>query len=177
MMKLDEALVEKASKIRYFFTDVDGTLTDGTILYTVNGELAKNFTTRDGTGFFLLKKMQINAGIITGENSDIVSVRANKLALKHCFLGVDDKFEKMQNFLHSEKMNMENLAYIGDDLNDFELLSNCGLSFCPSDAVVQIKNIVDVTCASKGGYGAFRDAVDYIIKLKGLEILQVFTKK
>ena len=176
MMKLDDALIEKASKIKCFFTDIDGTLTDGTIQYTVNGEFAKNFSTRDGTGFLLLKKMQINTGIITGENSAIVSARANKLALKHCFLGVDDKFEKMQNFIHSEKMNMENLAYIGDDLNDFELLSKCGLSFCPSDAIIQIKDIVDIVCTNKGGSGAFRDAVDFFIKLKGLELFSVFTK-
>ena len=176
MMKLDDTLIEKASKIRYFFTDVDGTLTDGTIQYTANGELSKNFSLRDGTGFFLLKKIHINAGIITGENSAIVSARANKLALKHCFLGVDDKIKKLQNFLDSEKMNMENLAYIGDDLNDFELLSNCGLSFCPSDAIIQIKEIVDVVCTSKGGFGAFRDAVDYLINLKGLDSFQVFIK-
>jgi len=172
-----KTLSDKASRISYFFSDVDGTLTNGTVLYSAQGEYLKQFSFRDGTGFHLLKKLGVTGGIITGENSDIVSRRAEKLKLSHCFLGIDNKLDFLNDFLHVQNCTLDNLAYIGDDLNDFAVLSNCGLSFCPNDAVDTIKKTVDIICKSNGGFGAFRDAVEQLIYLKNKDLLDIFNQK
>lgn len=169
-------LSNKAEQIIYFFTDVDGTLTDGTVLYSVHGEYLKQFSFKDGTGFYLLQKIGITAGIITRENSEIVSQRAEKLKLKYCFLGIDNKLKFLEDFLDSQNCTLANLAYIGDDLNDIDVLLKCGLSFCPYDAVEVIKKNVDIICKSNGGFGAFRDAVEQLIYLKNEDLIDVFKK-
>jgi YrbI family 3-deoxy-D-manno-octulosonate 8-phosphate phosphatase len=171
-----EELSKKAAQISYFFSDVDGTLTDGTVLYSAQGEYLKRFSFRDGTGFYLLQKMGITGGVITRENSEIVSRRVEKLQLKYCFLGVQDKLEFLEVFLQSQNCTLANLAYIGDDLNDLNVLSNCGLSFCPNDAVDTIKNRVDLICKSNGGFGAFRDAVEHLIYLKNENLTEIFDR-
>jgi YrbI family 3-deoxy-D-manno-octulosonate 8-phosphate phosphatase len=165
----------KASQILYFFSDVDGTLTNGVVLYSAQGEYLKQFSFRDGTGFYLLQKLGIIGGIITGEKSEIVIRRAEKLKLKHCFLGIDNKLEILEDFLHSQNCTLANLAYIGDDLNDLNVLSKCGLSFCPSDAVGAIKERVDIICENNGGFGAFRDAVEHLIYLKNKKNTDFFS--
>ena len=175
MLNFNE-LSDKTNRIIYFFSDVDGTLTNGTVLYSAQGEYLKQFSFRDGTGFYLLKKLGITGGIITGENSDIVSKRAEKLKLQYCFLGVDNKLDFLNDFLQAQNCTLDNLAYIGDDLNDFNVLSNCGLSFCPNDAVDTIKKTVDIVCKSNGGLGAFRDAVEQLIYLKNQKILEIFNE-
>jgi len=169
-------LSNKAKQIIYFFSDVDGTLTDGTAFYSAQGEYLKQFSFRDGTGFYLLQKLGITGGIITRENSEIVSRRAEKLQLEHCFLGVENKLEFLEDFLLAQNGTLANLAYIGDDLNDLDVLSKCGLSFCPYDAVDTIKKEVDIICKSNGGFGAFRDAVEHLIYLKNENVIDVFNR-
>jgi YrbI family 3-deoxy-D-manno-octulosonate 8-phosphate phosphatase len=170
----DKRLKERASKIRYFFSDVDGTLTNGTSYYSESGEVLKQFSFIDGTGFYLLTKLDITGGIITGENSPIVLRRAEKLDLNHCFLDVQDKFMYMQHFAREHCISLENIAYIGDDLNDMNLLKNVGLSFCPIDAHNLIKANVDIVCTKNGGYGAFREAVEILCNLLNKDILRTF---
>ena len=169
-------LSNKAEPIEYFFSDVDGTLTNGTVLYSIQGEYLKQFSFRDGTGFYLLKKMGITGGIITGENSEIVVRRAEKLKLQFCFLGIEDKLDVLEDFLYSQNRSLINLAYIGDDLNDLNILSKCGLSFCPNDAVDTIKKTADIICKSNGGFGAFRDAVEHLIYLRNENITEIYNK-
>jgi len=171
-----EELSDKAEQITFFFTDVDGTLTDGTAFYSAQGEYLKRFSFRDGAGFYLLNKLGITGGMITRENSEIVSRRAEKLQLKYCFLGIKNKLKFLEDFMLSQNCTLANLAYIGDDLNDLDVLSKCGLSFCPNDAVDAVKKEVDVICKSNGGFGAFRDAVEYLIFLKNEKIIDIFNK-
>lgn len=162
--------------IKFFFTDVDGTLTDGCTYYSNEGEALKKFSHIDGAGFYLLKQLGIEAGIITGENSDIVTRRAEKLKIKHIVLGCKNKLEYIQEFVAANNCTLAEVAYIGDDLNDFELISHVGISFAPANASNIIKNKAHHICTSKGGEGAFREAVEILIEKMGLSVTEVFYK-
>jgi YrbI family 3-deoxy-D-manno-octulosonate 8-phosphate phosphatase len=174
MKIFDKSIKIKAGNIQFFFSDVDGTLTDGTSYYSEKGEAMKRFSLIDGAGFYLLNKMKIAGGIITGENSPIVLRRSEKLKLNHCFLNVSDKLMHLQKFTKEQHITLENIAYIGDDLNDLELLKNVGLSFCVANAHVLVKESVDIVCTRNGGNGAFREAVEIVCNLLDKNIIQLF---
>ena len=165
-----DILRQKAAKIKWFFCDIDGTLTDGGVYYSPEGELLKRFSLRDGTGFFLLRQCGIKTGFITTENSPIVEQRAKKLKIDKYIFGTHHKVEAMMEFLTSERLNMENLAYIGDELNDIKLLKSCGLAFAVGDADHRAKEVADIVCERLGGHGAFREAVEDLLDLKGRNI-------
>lgn len=160
-------LKAKALRIRYFFSDVDGTLTDGSTYYSARGEEMKKFSHIDGTGFFLLRRAGIIAGLITGENTEIVKRRAEKLQLDFCFVNISDKYACLQRFAEEENCELSAFAYIGDDINDCRLLNSVGLSFAPVNARKEIKNLVDIKCNTSGGHGAFREAVELLLLLRG----------
>lgn len=165
-----DILKQKAAKIQWFFTDVDGTLTDGGVYYSPDGELLKRFSLRDGTGFFLLREAGIKTGIITGENSPMVAQRAKKLKVDKYLYGSHKKVEVMQQFLDENGLFFENVAYIGDELNDVKLLNVCGLSFAVGDADKRAKDVADVICEHTGGHGAFREAAEILLNLQGVTI-------
>ena len=149
-----------------FFADVDGTLTDGCTYYTAKGEELKKFNHKDGRGNFLLRKHKIKFGIITGENTEIVSRRAEKLNADYCFLGVENKLDLIESFCSEHGLSLEEIAFIGDDTNDMDLIKNVGLSFAVNDSMPSIKESAHYVCSRKGGDGAFREAVDFIINSK-----------
>ena len=175
-MLTNDQLRIKASKIRYFFTDIDGTLTDGCTYYSAEGEAMKKFSHLDGTGFLLLRNAGIIAGMITGESNEIVMRRAEKLKLKHCFTGITDKPGIMKQFAEEQHITMEEIAYIGDDLNDLALFLIVGLSFAPLNAHPLVIRQADVSCKSVGGSGAFREAVEQLLLLKDMNLLTTFNK-
>lgn len=181
-MKLSIPKILKFNKminreIKYFFTDVDGTLTDGSTYYSKEGEELKKFSHIDGTGFYLLNQVGIIPGIITGENSEIVLRRAEKLGIQYCFLGINNKVEYLEKFLNSKGLTFNNLAYIGDDLNDLDLLCKVKFSFAPNDAREIIKKNVSYVCESIGGQGAFRESVERLFKEFKIDIYQTFKTK
>ena len=154
----------KASKIKLVLTDVDGVLTDTGVYYSNKGEQLKRFSIRDGMGVERLRELvNIPTGIITGENSGTVSKRAEKLKITELYLGVKEKHKIFREILAKNKINAENVAFIGDDMNDYELIKIVGLSAAPSDAIDKIKEIVNFVCINKGGQGAFRDLAEFII--------------
>jgi len=169
-------LRQKAAKIKWFFSDIDGTLTDGGVYYSPEGELLKRFSLRDGTGYFLLRQSGIKTGFVTTENSPIVEQRAIKLKIDKYIFGTHRKVEAMREFLASEGLTMENVAYIGDELNDIKLLETCGLSFAVGDADHRAKDVADIVCERFGGHGAFREAVECLLDLKGLSIDEIINK-
>ena len=171
-----DILRQKAAKIKWFFCDIDGTLTDGGVYYSPEGELLKRFSLRDGTGFFLLRQCGIKAGFITTENSPIVEQRAKKLKIDKYVFGTQRKVESMQEFLASEGLSMENVAFIGDELNDVKLLRASGLSFAVGDADHRAKGAAVIVCERFGGHGAFREAVERLLELKGYSIDQIIEK-
>lgn len=150
-------------KIKMFLTDCDGTLTDGGMYYTAVGDAMKKFNASDGYGLRLLKENGILTGIITGEDSEIVRRRGEKLEVNEIWLGVKDKAGAVRKICNKYGINMKEVAYMGDDLNDIEVMNEVGTAICPLDAAPRIKQIAMYVTTQPGGHGAVREAVDYIL--------------
>ena len=164
---MSDTLKDKAKKIKLLLTDCDGVLTDGCVYYSANGEELKKFSLRDGMGVERLRNLcAIDSGIMTRENSEIVKRRGEKLKMEHLYLGVHNKKEKLVEILEKHKLSAHEVAYIGDDTNDLEVLEVAGLSACPADAFEPIKKSVHYICQASGGAGAFRELVELIIHLR-----------
>jgi len=153
----------KIPEIKMFLTDCDGTLTDGGMYYSSEGEVMKKFNTRDGVGIRLLKERGIITGIITGETTEIVRKRAEKLGVDEVLLGVKDKAAIIFELCEKYGFGKKNIAYIGDDLNDIEVLRIVGLGFCVGNAVDEVKSVATCVTNAFGGFGAVREAAEYII--------------
>lgn len=151
--------------IKLFLTDVDGVLTDAGMYYTEFGDELKKFNTRDGKGFELLRNAGVKTGIITSEDTNIVTNRAKKLKVNFLFQGAgNDKFKIISKLCDLEKISLDEIAYIGDDVNDLELLSNVGLAACPQNAVDEIKGIQNIHILNaKGGEGAVREFIERFV--------------
>jgi len=159
-------ITRRASCIRLLLTDCDGVLTDGGVFYSDAGEAMKCFSIRDGMGVELLRDAGIDTGIISGEHSGSVQRRAEKLALPYVFLGIRNKREFLQTLLTRTSVTLNQLAYIGDDVNDLDLMltiGESGLISAPSDALPAVREIVHHHCTLGGGKGAFREFADWIL--------------
>ncbi len=156
-------LKERLSKIRLLVMDVDGTLTDGSMYYSSEGEQLKRFNVRDGMGIELLKKGNISTAIITSENSPIALARANKLKIENIEINCRDKSSALRNLASKLNMDLSEIAYIGDDVNDIHVMGICGFAACPFDSVESIKNIADYICKNSGGKGAVRELCEMIL--------------
>jgi len=157
-------------KIKLFLTDVDGTLTDAGMYYGENGEEFKKFNTHDGKGFELLRLAGIKTGIITSENTDIVKNRAKKLKVDFLYQGLehDGKLDIAMNICKDQGISLEEIAYIGDDVNCKELLERAGLSACPKNSQTDVKSIPNILQLSKnGGDGVVREFINIILSEKG----------
>ena len=152
------------NNIKLFGCDVDGTLTDAGMYYTENGDELKKFNTRDGMGMKLLRESGIITLIITSENTKIVENRAKKLKVDYLYQGVQNKLEVIKELLKKLDIDKSEFAYIGDDINDKEILEFAGLKACPNDAMEIIKNIDNILIMSKkGGEGTVREFIDCYI--------------
>lgn len=149
-------------KIKMLVMDVDGTLTDGKIYMGSDGEVFKAFDVKDGYAIAHLHEAGIIPVIITGRKSKIVENRAKELNIKEVYQGVSDKFEKLKEVAKDNGVLLEEVAYIGDDLNDLDCMGICGLSACPNDAIDEVTSNVDFKCNKNGGYGAVREFIEYI---------------
>ncbi|MDG1283601.1 MAG: acylneuraminate cytidylyltransferase [Flavobacteriales bacterium] len=153
------------SKIRIFLSDVDGVLTDAGMYYTEKGDEIKKFSTYDGMAFKILQKRGVKVGILTTEDRQLNRNRAQKLSLDFDFHGADDKLKIVKELCKKQNINLNQVAYIGDDVNCFELLSNVGFPACPKNAVDKIKSIPNIIQISQnGGSGVVREFVEIIIK-------------
>lgn len=151
--------------IKLIVLDVDGTLTDGGIFHTNDGDELKAFDVKDGLGVAAWSKMLgKKSAIITGRKSALMEKRANELGITHLHQGIHNKDEVLQTILDEEGIRWSEVAAIGDDLNDYKMLQKVGLSFAPNDASHYIKDIVKVVCTKNGGKGAVREMVEYILK-------------
>ena len=158
----------KESEIKLFLSDVDGTLTDAGMYYGQKGDEFKKFNTHDGKGFELLRKANIKTGLITSENTEIVARRAKKLKVDYLYQGVNSlgKLDAVKEICENEGINLENVAYIGDDINCLELLRNVGLAACPNNALDTVKNESNVIKMTKnGGDGVVREFINKILRL------------
>ena len=150
-------------KIKMLVMDVDGTLTDGRIYMGADGEVMKAFDVRDGYGIkHILPKHDIIPVIITGRRSAIVERRCAELDITELCQGVADKLEKLKALADKYGLVREEIAYIGDDVNDIACIQYAGLSACPADALDKVRSLADYVCSAPGGRGAVRELVDRI---------------
>jgi N-acylneuraminate cytidylyltransferase len=153
------------SKIKIFLSDVDGVLTDAGMYYTESGDEMKKFCTYDGMGFQLLQKTGVKVGILTTEDRQLNRRRAKKLGLDFDFHGVKNKLQIVKDLCEKVNVSLDEVAYIGDDVNCFELLLNVGIAACPSNAVEKIKSIPNIIQLEKnGGEGVVREFVEIILR-------------
>ncbi len=149
-------------------TDIDGVWTDGGMYYDQTGNEWKKFNTSDSAGVLFLSLLNIPFAIITGEDTEIVKRRAEKLKVKHLFMGVKDKIAVATKLCEELEITLDEVAYIGDDINDILLLEKVGISAAPANAPTYIKNKVDLVTETKGGEGAFREFVEIVLENNNL---------
>lgn len=159
---------------KLILTDIDGVWTDGGMYYDQLGNEWKKFNTSDSAGVLWCKKMKIPVGIITGEDTDIVKRRAEKLKISILHQGISDKLTVAKTICKELQISLNDVAYIGDDIGDLELLTNVGISAAPNNAPIYIKSKVDFVTEKAGGEGAFREFVETIL---GEEILLKLLKE
>lgn len=163
-------LIQRASNVRLVVTDVDGVLTNTVVYYTPEGDYMRGFSVRDGMAVERLRnEINVETVIISGEMSESIKKRAEKLNIKDCYLGIKDKLAVLRDIVSEKGINMEDAAFIGDDLNDLDVIRSVGFSACPSDAFEMIIPEVHLVCQKKGGEGAFREFAEFIIKSKTLK--------
>ena len=150
------------SKIKLIVLDVDGTLTDGGVYIDSNGVETKKFNIKDGAGIVLAEKAGIEFMILTGRKSYCVEKRAEELKIKYVFQGIMDKLKYLNNFLQEHNLSPEQVAYMGDDVNDLECMQYVGFTACPADAVKKVCEYVDFVSQFNGGCGAVREICDMI---------------
>lgn len=147
--------------IKMLVMDVDGTLTDGHIYVSAEGEFMKAFHVQDGYAIaHILPEKGIIPVIITGRSSQILEKRAAELKITHLHQGITDKLSKLKEIAAELNISAEEIAYIGDDINDLPCISWCGVTGCPADAVPEVRNTVGYVCNRDGGRGAVREFVD-----------------
>ena len=152
------------SKIKMIAMDVDGTLTDGKIYVSSDGEEMKAFSTKDGLGIKLLIMHDIMPVVITGRTSDIVRQRCTELGIHVLFQGVHNKEKKLQELMKVYELDTDEVAYIGDDLNDLGAMKMAGVTFAPADCAEQILPHVDIHLTKKAGDSPVREAIDMILE-------------
>jgi len=151
-------------EIKLIVIDVDGTLTNGGITYDSTGVEYKTFSVKDGYILKTLPTLGINIVFLTGRSSEIVEKRGKELDVQCILQGVNDKKAELTSYLKQHGIDAENVAYIGDDLNDFAAMKMCCFKACPADAVAEIRNLCDYVSPHNGGQGAVRDICEHILK-------------
>jgi 3-deoxy-D-manno-octulosonate 8-phosphate phosphatase (KDO 8-P phosphatase) len=156
------------NKIKLLILDNDGVLTDGRIIYDDNQLESKNFSAKDGLGIRLLQQTDIQLAIITGRTSKILEKRCQDLDIDLLFQKIRNKYKQTEKLLEELNLKWENVAYLGDDWNDYPVIKRCGISASPADAFPNFQNKVDVVLTRKGGKGAVREFIEFILKEQGI---------
>jgi len=155
---------ELLPKINSFIFDIDGVLSDGSIIVTENGEQLRTMNTRDGIAITMALKKGYNIAIISGGNSQSVMHRFKYLGITDVFLGVEDKIAVMRGYFKNKNIVPENVLYMGDDVPDYHPMKACGVATCPKNAVVEIKEIADYISDKDGGDGCVRDIIEQVMR-------------
>ena len=154
-------------KIKLLLTDVDGCLTDGSVYYGPNHEKIKKFNMQDGMALRLLRENNILTGIISSDNSEATRYRAEDLKFDFICINIKDKLAKFEEILETNNLQKDEVAYMGDDIQDLCILNQVSVSVAPNNAVDEVKKAVSHITQKSGGNGAFREYAEYIIKLNG----------
>lgn len=160
-------LRDRALKIKLLLLDVDGVLTDGRLYYTSSGEEIKVFNVRDGLGIKLAQRAGIRIGVISGRNSEALIRRLRELEVDEVHLGYNQKLPVLEDIMRRFSLSLEEIAFIGDDYVDLPILRRVGFPMAVLDAPEEIKKHALYITKAKGGHGAVRDAIEFILKLRG----------
>ncbi|MEJ2068690.1 MAG: HAD-IIIA family hydrolase [Deltaproteobacteria bacterium] len=166
-MKSKDA-VERASRINILIMDVDGVLTDGTIVIDDRGLESKFFDVRDGHGIKMLARAGVKTAIVTGRSSNVVKHRARELGIDYVHQGATKKGDTVEKILNDARLTGDDAAYIGDDLIDIPAMRKVGLAVAVADSVDEVIKASDIVTEKRGGKGAVREAAEFILKSKGV---------
>jgi 3-deoxy-D-manno-octulosonate 8-phosphate phosphatase (KDO 8-P phosphatase) len=158
---------ELLNGVKALVFDVDGVLTDGTLILMPDGELVRTMNIKDGIIMKLAAKSGFRMCIITGGSSMAVKQRLNRLGISDVYLKTEDKFEALKEFVAMYDIKLEEVLYMGDDLIDYEVMSKVGVPVCPKDAVPEIKEICLYVSDKEGGKGCVRDIIEQVMKVQG----------
>ena len=162
---LSEETIKAAQKVKFLLMDCDGVLTDGKLYYGSHGEELKVFHVRDGQGLVLWHRAGFRSGIITGRKSEMLKVRSDELGIHHLVQGSADKVADLKKIMSQENLKFEEIAYIGDDVADLEILKRAGLPIVVADCAHEIEDVASFKTSKNGGLGAVREVVDMLLKL------------
>jgi len=165
--KMDIYLKEKLKRIKLLAMDVDGILTDGGLYYHENGNISKKFNVKDGMGIALFKRKGYKVAFITGQVNKSVEFRAQKLGIDKLVPGARKKDEVLINIMEEFGLISDEIAYMGDDINDLPAFKVAGVKITVNDAFPYIKDYVDIVTKRRGGDGAVREVIDLILQAKG----------
>ncbi len=160
--------INQLKKISLLLLDVDGVLTDGSIIYNDDNVETKPFNAKDGLGLRLLMDAGISVGIVTGRSSKALDYRCKNLGITQIYDNIHDKAAVLETILHKTKLTQNKIAFVGDDLPDLPLMKKVGLSVAVADAHEIVRRHADMVLSSKGGRGAVREISETILKAKGL---------
>ena len=155
------------NRIEYLVIDVDGTMTDAGIYYDEHGNELKKFCTKDGAGFFAAGQAGIKTMVLTGRECQATTRRMKEMKVDYLVQNIKDKLAYLREFMNTNHLSKEQMGYLGDDLNDLQSMMLCGFVGCPQDACEEVKEIADYISDVKGGYGAVRDIVSFLLKQRG----------
>lgn len=158
-------VLEKFKSIKTFVFDVDGVLTDGTVLVLNDGQMARTMNIKDGYALQLAVKKGYRVVIISGGTSDAVQERLEKLGVKDCFLKINNKKEKLLEYVTQHQLSWDEILFMGDDIPDYAPMQLTGLPCCPADAASEIKHISLYISPIEGGKGCARDVIEKVLKL------------
>jgi 3-deoxy-D-manno-octulosonate 8-phosphate phosphatase (KDO 8-P phosphatase) len=162
-----QAFAERCRRLRLVLSDVDGVLTDGTVLFLPDGRELKPFHIRDGLGIVLAQQAGLRVGIISGRSSEVVARRAAELDIPIVLQGVRDKRAALRELLEREGLDPSQVAYIGDDLNDLPVMQEVGLCAAPADAAREVREQAFMLTDARGGHGCLREFIEAILRSRG----------
>ncbi|MBF6057230.1 MULTISPECIES: KdsC family phosphatase [Thiomicrorhabdus] len=163
-MNFPQTLIDKAKKIKLLILDIDGVMTDNKLIYSDQGIELKAFYTRDGHGMVMLQRSGIEIAIITGRKSPLIDKRMRDLKVKHVYQGVPDKLPSFQDLVSRLGLELDEIAYIGDDILDLPILMRVGLSATPADGDPEVQSRVDHISTFNGGHGCVREMCELLMK-------------
>jgi len=159
-------VLELFKKITTFVFDVDGVLTDGTVLVLPGGVQARQMHIKDGFGLQMAIKNGFKVVVISGGTSEPIVDRLNKLGITEVYMTISDKRLFLETFMKENKLNWDELLYMADDLPDLEVMKHCGVSACPADAVMEIRDIAHYISPVNGGWGCVREVIEKVLKVQ-----------
>lgn len=174
-MLISNQIKELAGKIKLLVLDVDGVLTDGTLVYGANGEEVKNFNVKDGVGIKLLGHYGVSVAIISAKDSLPLKKRITDLAIPYAYTGCKDKLQALNELMDELGLGLEEVAYCGDDVIDLKVMKKVGLSVSPSDAYFMVKESADYVTQLAGGKGVAREVADLLLASR-MDLKQAYIK-